>query len=211
MEPAKGIDNAVIPTIIDNQVQLVATPEKTAAFNNYYHRFDTLPPLPDEISHRSIHIGLPAPSIFIDFNDIDESDYLAEEPEEIENIHDQNLSMQSLHNGLSLQNTSTDLTNNYRYFESISEQYQRIKRNRCEQRHRIQLSKLSSTIQEVEVERALHAFNNHRASGPDNVDIRLLKHASKTTVPILTWIHNQHYVTHRTIPKKLKQRLSYHF
>ena len=99
-----------------------------------------------------------------------------------------------------------DLNNLYRKLSDITTTYQRIKKNRCHTKHAIELKKLNASITRMEIKRALSTFDNHRASGPDNMDIRFLKKASETTTDILEWAFNRFYTDLHCIPSKMKDR-----
>ena len=58
----------------------------------------------------------------------------------------------------------------------------------------------------MKVQRALSTFQNHRSSGPDNIDIRMLKKIPDVIAPILQCIYNKYCVDLGCIPNQLKQR-----
>ena len=58
---------------------------------------------------------------------------------------------------------------------------------------------LQSPIKEAEVDKALRALNNGRASGPDGINVELLKYASDVISKPITRIINSVFETHLPI------------
>ena len=198
--------DTIIPTIItDDNRQLLEVTDKANEFNKYYHRFDDLPILPEETFYDNSFTGLIDPELLSNFGSSEE-DLPPEELEECEDDFEDLFDPMESVGDLKLMNPELNMDNLYKQFTDMSITYQTLKKNRCVYKHKQELRKLNAPITKIELNRAISTFDNHRASGPDDIDIRFIKHSLPVSEKILLWIYNLYFHERHCIPKNLKNR-----
>ena len=202
-----------LPPLIDpetNEIVATTTKEKAELLLEHYHRFDSLPNLPENYCYRNgdaypVNVG----TFEYDETELIEAEKCTQKDLSVKNDYECLREIQPMDHGGLVAGERRVVANGMvteRRFTELVQKHRRHRWRRAKKKHGMHLQRLNAHITKQEIQRAIRSFSNNKANGPDDLDIRFFKKTEGISVEILHRAFNEWMFSMAAFPVQFKER-----